>query len=45
MKFNFCIDNIVGKPIIIKCWFYICKFFEEDSSLALETSVFVIVLL
>ena len=27
--FNFCINNVVGKPII-KCLFYIFKFIEED---------------
>ena len=42
---NFCINNIVGKPIINKGMFYIFKFGEEDSSLALEISVFMSVLL
>ena len=48
--FNFCINNVVGKPIINKGLFYIFKFlrkivWEEDSSLAQEISVFMIVLL
>ena len=30
--FNFCINNVVRKPIINKCLFYIFKFFKEDSS-------------
>ena len=30
--FNFCIDNVVGKPIINKGLFYIVKFIKEDSS-------------
>ena len=30
--FNFWIDNVVGKPIINKCLFYIFKFIKEDSS-------------
>ena len=33
--FYFCINNVVGKPII-KCLFYIFKFIEEDCSLTLE---------
>ena len=43
--FNFCINNVVGKPIINKGLFYIFKFVKEDSSFALEISVFMIVLL
>ena len=43
--FNFCIDNIVWKPIVNKGLFYIFKFIEEYNSLALEISVFMIVLL
>ena len=31
--FNFCIDNVVGKPIINKCLFYTFKFIKEDSSI------------
>ena len=30
--FNFCIDNVVGKPIINKGLFYFFKFKKEDSS-------------
>ena len=41
--FNFYIDNVVGKPIINKCLFYILKFIKEDISLALEISVFMII--
>ena len=29
--FNFCINNVVGKPIINKGLFYIFKFIKEDS--------------
>ena len=43
--FNFCINNVVGKPIIDKCLFYIFKFIKEDSSLTREISVFMMVLL
>ena len=43
--FNFCVNNVVGKPIIDKGLFYIFKFIKEDSSLALEISVFMIVLI
>ena len=43
--FNFGINNVVEKPIIDKGLFYILKFIKEDSSLALEISVFMIVLL
>ena len=28
--FNFCINNLVGKPIINKGLFYIFKFVKED---------------
>ena len=28
---NFCINNVVGKPIIYKGLFYIFKFVKEDS--------------
>ena len=28
--FNFCINNVVGKPIIDKGLFYILKFIKED---------------
>ena len=28
---KFCIDTVVGKPIINKCLFYIFKFIKEDS--------------
>ena len=28
---NFCINNVVGKPIINKCLCYIYKFIKEDS--------------
>ena len=43
--FDFCINNIVGKPIISKCLFNIFKIItkiirEENISLALEISVF-----
>ena len=46
--FNFCINNVVGKPIRVSFIFLsllrkIAR--EEDSSLALEISVFMIVLL
>ena len=30
--FIFCIDNVVGKPIIDKCLSYISKFIKEGSS-------------
>ena len=42
--FNFGINNVVGKPIVDKGLFNIFKFVKEDS-LALEISVFIIVLL
>ena len=29
--FHFCINNVVGKPIINKDLFYIFKFIKEDS--------------
>ena len=28
--FNFCIDNVVEKPIINKCLFYIFKFIKKE---------------
>ena len=48
--FNFCINNVVGKTIINEGLFNILSSFrgivrEEDTSLALEISVFMIVLL
>ena len=43
--FNFCIDNVIGKPVINKCLFYIFNFIKEDSSLALEISVFIMIVL
>ena len=43
--FNFCMNNVIGKPIINKGLFNIFKFVKEDSSLALEISDFMIVLL
>ena len=30
-KFNFCINDLLGKPIINKGLFYIFKFVKEDS--------------
>ena len=30
--FNFCIKNVVGKPIFHKGFFYIFKLVKEDSS-------------
>ena len=30
--FNFCINNVAGKPIINKGLFYIFKFVKENSS-------------
>ena len=30
--FNFCVNNVVVKPIIDKGLFYIFKFIKEDSS-------------
>ena len=42
-RFNF--NYVVGEPIINKGLFYIIKFVKEDSSLVLEISVFMIVLL
>ena len=48
--FNFCINNVVGKPIINKSLFYIFLSSlrkivrKEGSSVALEISVFMIVL-
>ena len=29
--FNFCINNVVGKPIIDKCLYYNFKLIKEDS--------------
>ena len=32
VMFNFGINNVVGKPIMDKCLFYILKFIKEDNS-------------